>query len=956
MSAKVFNHQTQKWELLNDADVDTAVRSGNYTFESGVKIPVVAEDGELGYVPSENLHEAFSSGGFRWQTQADRDVDYERQQAAIRTENAPGALPTFVGGLLSTATLGASDAVLPDDLAETRKAGIEEHGVADVAGRIAGAFVPLPVKGGSIAGAGTKISEKVGGLVKTTGSLTKAQKIVRGVGSTALGSAAEGAFYGLGEGISEAALGNSEDIVDNLAAGVGFGALTGGVFGAGFSGVKESVPFLQAAADKLAPTVGEAIGSGARKLTKVLGKPAISIMENKQAAKEFGDLVDEPGFREMVATGDWDEVRKFAKEARADKQAVEREGKQIAKDLREELKTVDQATAQNLADRISASGGDLNRARETLYSEFKAIGGTLDDYMRSANGPALEVKNWAPKLESSIAELRATGNGVLLRKADELTTLLQARTGVEGGLTQGDELDLLRQVKWAFDKGELDKLGVHGKPYEAARGVWTTANDSLKGYPVQDLAQSFRAYDELYSSYMTLSKVSKKHKGATFIHPEATREIAPILANLESLAPDLARIREFSNDAVKQHAAMQELIGNARQNLKLSLKDPVAVDALKEVISEIASQAGGKVDRLAQISKTLSGLDQLTPMEQAIRLQKALGKDVSKLEQFLPFQKQAAALERLRGSSGGTADVVKGAIGATIGSALGGIPGAAAGAGMFIAANPTRALGVLTAVERAANKGAQKLAKSFKNVTTAITSPGARTLGNVVAVKSEPMEKKRERFQSIMAAVSRTMTPEGAIQSIAALGGDTQGLNKIKTSLGQRLQVAALYLNQYAPKDPMAGKSLLIQDSGWQPSDTELTQFMRRVAVVNDPTVAIDRLAEGNVTLEEIDALKMVHPEVYASLQKTIITAIMDKGNKVPYQTRLLLGTVFGLPTDYSMTPEFVGRMQATYNPQNLGGRPDGATDSQPRTKNFDINPLKTVATETSQLTYGDNT
>lgn len=953
---------------------------------------MVADDGELGYVPSEKLHEAFQSG-FRWQTQADRDMGFELGQEEIRRKAADDqALSAFAGGALNTVTLGGVDAgirlgeeagLLPEGVTQVRADQKEMNPVANVLGSVAGAFVPLPLPKGlggstSVAKVGEGIAAKVGGLVSKAPALkgglqgaqqlTKAQAAIRGIGATALGSAAEGAFYGIGESISEAAIGDPEDIVGNLAAGITFGGLTGGGFGAAFGGARVAKPFLMSAGEKAITAGGKAAGWTARQTVGKIGKAALSVTENAQIAKDYGDLVDDLPFRNLVQDHGIDspEVRKYVKGIATDKAALEKESRGLVKALNKELDTAEVGVRQRVLDEMGAYEQDLNRAREGLYENtLKPAGQAFDDMTRTMDGPAQTVDDWLPQVRAKIAEMRASGYPALEAKADEVEAFVNARTrstaddGMPAALSQGEELQTLKYIKQSItDKRSLSKAGIVGEQYGIVKDLQDIARDALYMYPDTHIGDSWRAFDQSYNAYKILEDVSKEYKGMTFFHPEALRAVAPALGRVEALAPEIERVRLAMGDTRAYGEAMSVLLSKARQESGAALNDPVAIAAFTDAVEAIVAKGKPTADRLKQISSALSDTT-LTPMEQAVRFRKLVGKDTTTLEKFLPYQRQMDAYERVRQVGKGDAAQGNKTVAATIvGTMLGGPVGGVVGnIAVQAASSPAQLLHVLTSVERAANKGAQKLTKAMNRVSDAVVSGKVQRAATIGTIKAQSMAEKREQYTKVMKAVGRLMTPEGAVEAMEHLGGNTQGLNRIKTAASLRLQNAALYLDQMAPKDPMAGSSVLVKSSGWQPSDVELSTYMRRVAVVNDPTVAIDNLADGSITLEEMDALKTVHPDIYQRLQANVFEALAGKTDTdIPYSTRLLLGTMFGVPTDYSMTPAFIGKMQAPYTPQDQGGRPDGSGDSGPRKKNIDISPLESMQSDSDKITYRDAT
>lgn len=99
------------------------------------------------------------------------------------------------------------------------------------------------------------------------------------------------------------------------------------------------------------------------------------------------------------------------------------------------------------------------------------------------------------------------------------------------------------------------------------------------------------------------------------------------------------------------------------------------------------------------------------------------------------------------------------------------------------------------------------------------------------------------------------------------------------------------------------------------PSQTEIDSFMRRVQAIEDPYSLIDDFADGIVSPEAVDAVRNVHPEVYAD----VVTAIGDavqaategRSQPIPYTYRVQMATMFGNHMDPTTKPSFVNAMQS---------------------------------------------
>lgn len=90
-------------------------------------------------------------------------------------------------------------------------------------------------------------------------------------------------------------------------------------------------------------------------------------------------------------------------------------------------------------------------------------------------------------------------------------------------------------------------------------------------------------------------------------------------------------------------------------------------------------------------------------------------------------------------------------------------------------------------------------------------------------------------------------------------------------------------------------------------------EFLRYVEATLDPVSVIDDLAAGTVSREGAEALRKVYPSIFEKVQSEITSQLTTATEPVPYQARVQLGILFDLPTDRTLTPEFVSRMQGAY-------------------------------------------
>jgi hypothetical protein len=274
----LWNFAQGRAEEVDEAAIEQAVLSGGFGFPRGAAVPVVAPDGKAGTVDASEIALAIR-GGYRYET--------EEQQAARARQERFGERPVAAGaaGFARGATLGLSDVALTKTglvEPETLKALQEENLPASIGAEVAGTALPflipeptttagaaaraaislpkLAAKAGRAAGAGVE-----GALRRKAGKEVASTLLERGAGRIAAGGA-EGAIFGAGQAVSEAALGDTTLAAEKLAANVTMGALLGGATAAVFQGTG-------AAARKLA-----------EKGSKVIEKRVVPPAERKRLA------------------------------------------------------------------------------------------------------------------------------------------------------------------------------------------------------------------------------------------------------------------------------------------------------------------------------------------------------------------------------------------------------------------------------------------------------------------------------------------------------------------------------------------------------------------------------------------------------------------------------------------------------------------------------------------------
>lgn len=266
---------------------------------AGQKVPIIDPFGNFGTIDPHEAQDAIKAGGFRYPSPEElRDFQNKELHGDMT-----GALKAAGLGAAETATfgiapyaLGKSGIISPQTQAAVR----EQHPVATGVGQAAGVLAGMALPGGELGEASmlanpVKAVSNIGArAAEMTPEVLQGSNLASRVANQAIkagvGSATEGAFYGLGQSVNEAALGdpslNSEKILSN----VGWGALLGGALGstmkAGEVVVPESIEGARAAMKNLynktvglpGETPGPLMKQFAKTSSFVSGKPEEEIL------------------------------------------------------------------------------------------------------------------------------------------------------------------------------------------------------------------------------------------------------------------------------------------------------------------------------------------------------------------------------------------------------------------------------------------------------------------------------------------------------------------------------------------------------------------------------------------------------------------------------------------------------------------------------------------------------
>lgn len=230
---------------------------------------VNAQTGETRAVPSDAVAAALDQG-FHYESDAEQ---YAQAAHDRRFDALDGPVGTAIAGVSAVGrgvTAGGSDLLLRGiGLGDTAADAREAHPYVSAGGEILGSLAGI-----GPAGAITKLGTRI---AKTAEGASVATKL----GRSALGGTTEGALFGAGQGVTEAALSEDPLTVERLASSVSSNALFGGVVGG------------------VAGTAGKGIelglGRAKRALTEYAAKGAAGKVDDAAAIAERTTIVDDLG-------------------------------------------------------------------------------------------------------------------------------------------------------------------------------------------------------------------------------------------------------------------------------------------------------------------------------------------------------------------------------------------------------------------------------------------------------------------------------------------------------------------------------------------------------------------------------------------------------------------------------------------------------------------------------------
>lgn len=843
-------------------------------------------------------------------------VDQPTVAEAVKREDNSGLGSMIAAGAAGVArglTLGGSDVIAGALGAGEKLEALKRYNPissigGEVVGNIAGLGLATPVRGAVAAG------EAVGGVV--------AKGVGKGILSATAQATTEGAIFGAGQAVSEAALGDKYDkLGELLASEIGLGAMMGGGAGLALSLASRGAHAMtgslrRGVADAAAAPTAESIENLARgtfgssspevgaAVAEQLSKPSLPERLLGWAAGAFKGPEEKaiiaramsPEVRYRMVNHDriltdaaTDLTKNLADAHKTMGLTAERfMGKMKRAEIRAAVTDANKAAAMDLAQQSVASmRAGLSRAADPMSGlsleglKFKALNDQLTrlEKMVAEHQAQLGWSSNQPHLKIPVDEDKLVD---IFMGLDEMKRSLGKRAA-SFAKKGGDDLHglsvqqratrdwTIQEYKNLRSQLEHDVWGEAAKKQAAINKPWSALIDS-----------EMRAGEHSFRAGFTKSPVTGEF-GAT----SAVVDGDKVMRWLKSIGPDAASSEKLAS--VRQWLDNTEsFVAASREHLDL----PPAVRAKAEQFQEMADKLRASIDYAAKV-----GVD-------------------------------GAQYQALTGTSAG-ASMTKG----LVGYALGGAPGAAVAGVLDAVTNPKRLISTLAAVDQITGRGTKRMTQALQSIgEKAVTAP-KRSIAGAVAAQfglkgGEDRNQEREFNRRTQTLEELASIPRAPAQLAAAAFSDIAGAApSVTAAAAVSLERQVNYLQSVLPKLGMRNPFTARPSA----SKSEKQQFNARARAAEDPAALLERIVSGKATIWDIEATAAVAPATFGDMQSSVLHLVADmagEGKTLPYQERIRLDMALGLNMEPMAMPEMIADMQAAFAAMQPGPQP-GPTDAQ---------------------------
>ncbi len=865
------------------------------------RILVKSPSGEIGDVDLSEYKDALQSG---YEPLSPGEVKEQKLQEQYG-EGAGNELRAALEGAARGLSIGTSDAILQafgadqEGLRERKERNPISAGVGEVAGIAAPLAVSAlagPAGPGAVA-ASVAARTPVGLLARGTLAAgeagaaaiqgTRVANILGRAAAPAIGSAIEGAAYGLGQSVSEEALGepglNAERLLQNVGLGGLFGGALGGVFGALAKATPESIidDAVRAAdggASKSAQSLTDvAADAGLDKEGYIAGlsRKRAGAKATEEAAQELGL----PVYEGMIGGHEVQKLDDLVMNSSSMPGVARKKLYDEAFDMAEHkvMDTLGQNSGQSMAQVGEALRDGIVTKFEAKIAPTKKL---YEDLAESAKNISIP----------ETSRLRIGKNIRNIIKEDEIFDS-SARSFLETVAQRMEEVSTLDGIK-SIQSGVNQAAKANPALWHAAGRI----DDKLDSLRLRIISKTAAEMPKGEARTLTVNLLKEK-KVADEAYKALRKEMDPFAQAMfgQKRINGPQHFLKLLDDANPEKFAQKLFTKQNARHLEFMAKNfPEETQLLaryqKDKILQVADGIKGDKARLNSIFKSVNKMEPeakkfiFTPDEL-----KTLKNAETYIDAFPP---------KYNGS--GTAHAT---------DALNFFSNPVSAANItvrdFAMLRAVRGLGpqaenqvkALSTMERMIQKTARGIETKSKAIVSGTKGIIRDVPAGALGVGLVPENKKRSEKDTIKLINDLSSNPEKLIEKLDEATADVAAFApKISESMGFSASQAVQFLASKVPEKPNTGPL----GPKVEPSGHEIAKFNRYASVVEDPLSVLDQVQSGTLTMESMEALNTVFPGLYSEMKMQLMEQIADVADEdgdashIPYSTKLSLSMFLG--------------------------------------------------------------
>lgn len=906
------------------------------------QVTVKSKFGQFGTVNKTDLSNALSHGF----SVANDDEITEHNN---KEEYGSGLVNPAIAGLeeaAGTATFGvsrelenASGLTTPEAQAARAKYNPMARMAGTVGGLVADPFGAI----GRTSSIGGQIAEGTANLIgRAAPEASLAARAIKNVPAAATGLAAEGAAYGLGNSVTEHALGDPDLNAEHVMSNVGYGALFSGAIG----GLMEGG----------ANVFGKSMVKGGEKIVadKAPEAAMASHMDDIAKGVEASEIAQTPSALPQDTP-----FKDFPKSIDEIQNAVKSAGPLVdeAQPSLQALKDAD-ANLPDLQYKTHALQYESlkDRASRDYYKTF--LEGQSEESKALASYEALQKSESVVKLDNTIQDIApgakleadpvAAGESAIEgfskqynQEKQDLAPIFKQIDKASEGISHGT-FDTLLKLSSAFP--DIDKYltadaeGVFKLEKYKAKMPFSEETHKAIDYLVEaanDKDLTLSGLKNVRDKMRSLAKFDSDPRAAMEISSIRKMLMDEMQAHVEKLVPDIQVRNTFARYAQNEEkrAVIEKIMGGSISDkasfaktikpedvLNRIFSSTVSTNAAKEILGKdfnkvLADYLAGKKSAMTDAAKNGFSSNKFATFlrGKSPELSEALSEAPNQLQRInhltdrmrilpdspsinpsgtatkLSIMEKMAGISRVLRPDHLMEDfakkyVEKGAAAKqryTIDEVLAGKHlGAAKEAAEEKYANSSK----LAKLERIAQNAAYNIEKGAKAIFGKAADFAKKSTGLVGSkLAPSPLHKEDDADNSnhkdVFARIRELSNdPEKMIDEMQAA---TKDLYPHAPMISQGVQAAATRATQFlSTKMPMVPPPEAFSKSTYTPSTTEISQFERYYNMVENPLEAFDLIRGNQVTPEAIETLSMVYPKMYDQMKTAIIGHAADHLNK----------------------------------------------------------------------------